>query len=164
MADLDAVYRIHADPRTNKHNPAGPDPDREASRARLAEWIDHWDGHGFGYWTVEVASTEQRGSVPDAVVGFSGVRHETWLSRPVLNLYYRFAADSWGRGYASEVARHAVAWAAENHPGIPVLARTKPENIPSQRTAQAAGLVRRHDLEVDDESGAVAILTTAWPN
>jgi RimJ/RimL family protein N-acetyltransferase len=98
------------------------------------------------------------------VVGFSGVRHETWLSRPVLNLYYRFAADSWGRGYASEVARHAVVWAAANHPGIPVLARTKPDNIASQRTAEAAGLIRRHDLEADDETGAVAILTTNWLN
>ena len=33
--DLDDVFRIHGDPRTNVHNPAGPDADLGASRARL---------------------------------------------------------------------------------------------------------------------------------
>ena len=84
-----------------------------------------------------------------AVIGFSGVRHETWQGRPVLNLYYRFAPEVWGRGIASSVARHAVRWAAEHHPDRPVLARTTEDNEASQRTAAAAGLVRRRDLECE---------------
>ena len=98
--DLDDVFRIHGDPRTNLHNPAGPDRDLDASGARLAEWLEHWDRHGFGYWVVE--------DDDGAVIGFSGVRHEIWQGRPVLNLYYRFAPEVWGRGLASSVAAHAV--------------------------------------------------------
>ena len=137
--DLDDVFRIHGDPRTNLHNPAGPDRDRAASRARLAEWLAHWHEHGFGYWVVE--------SDDGAVIGFCGVRTETWLGRPVLNLYYRFAPEVWGRGIASAVAAHAVAWARDQQPDRPVLAYTTEDNAGSQRTALAAGLVRRPDLE-----------------
>ncbi len=137
--DLDDVFRIHGDPRTNVHNPAGPDPDREASRARLAEWLAHWDEHGFGYWVVEADD--------GAVIGFCGVGTETWLGRPVLNLYYRFAPEVWGRGIASAVAADVIRQAAEHSPDRPVLAYTTEDNLGSQRTALAAGLVRRPDLE-----------------
>ncbi|MBM7805352.1 hypothetical protein JOD57_001189 [Geodermatophilus bullaregiensis] len=34
--DLGAVVAVHGDPRTNVHNPAGPDRDLAASRARLS--------------------------------------------------------------------------------------------------------------------------------
>jgi [ribosomal protein S5]-alanine N-acetyltransferase len=139
--DLDDVFRIHGDPRTNRHNPAGPDRDLDASRERLREWLEHWAAHGFGYWVVE--------DDDGAVIGFSGVRHETWQGRPVLNLYYRFAPEVWGRRIASAVARHAVRWAAEHHPDKPVVARTTQDNEGSQRTALAAGLVRRTDLECE---------------
>jgi [ribosomal protein S5]-alanine N-acetyltransferase len=139
--DLDDVFRIHGDPRTNRHNPAGPDPDLEASRARLGEWLEHWDRHGFGYWVVE----DDDGTV----VGFSGGRHETWQGRPVLNLYYRYAPEAWGRGLASTVAAHVVRWSAEHHPDRPVLAYTTEDNEGSRRTALAAGLVRRRDLEFE---------------
>ncbi len=139
VEDLDDVFRIHGDPRTNRFNPAGPDADREVSRARLDGWLAHWDEHGFGYWTVE--------SGDGRVIGFSGVRCEVWLGRPVLNLYYRFAPEVWGRGVASAVAAHAIAWARAHQPGRPVLAHTTTDNEGSQRTAVAAGLVRRPDLE-----------------
>jgi [ribosomal protein S5]-alanine N-acetyltransferase len=160
--DLDDLFRIHGDERTNEHNPAGPDRDRAASRERLAEWLDHWRRHGFGYWTVETVETSGNEVRGGTVVGFAGLRHETWLGRPVLNLYYRLAREHWGRGYASELARHAVRWAASNRPDVPVLARTRPENIGSQRTAEAAGLQRRPDLEVDDNAGHIVVLVTPW--
>ena len=154
-ADLDAVFRIHGDPRTNRHNPAGPDPDLAASRQRLGEWLDHWDRHGFGYWAIE--------SDDGGVIGFCGVRHETWRGRPVLNLYYRFAPEVWGRGLASATAAHAVRWAAEHHPDRPVIAYTTEDNVGSQRTAQAAGLVRRPDLEYELD-GRWAVVFSARDN
>ena len=137
--DLDDVFRIHGDPRTNVHNPAGPDADLAASRRRLDEWLAHWAEHGFGYWAVEYHDGR--------VIGFSGVRTGTWRGRPVLNLYYRFAPEVWGRGIASAVAAHAIREAGVHSPGRPVLAYTTEDNEASRRTALAAGLVRRPDLE-----------------
>jgi ribosomal-protein-alanine N-acetyltransferase len=140
-ADIGAVFAVHGDPRTNVHTPAGPDRDRASSAERLRGWLEHWDRHGFGYWVVERTGTAD-------VVGFTGVRHARWLDRPVLNLYYRYAAEHWRRGYATAGARHALAWARTHHPDLPVVAYTTLDNIASQRTAAAAGLVRRPDLEV----------------
>ena len=98
-SDLDAVYRVHSDPKTNVYNPSGPDVDLHASEKRLAGWIEHWTDQGFGYWTVMIG---------EAVGGFAGLQRATWLDRPVLNLYYRFAPEFWGQGFAVEVARFAV--------------------------------------------------------
>ena len=160
--DLDVVFEIHSDPRTNVHNPAGPDPDRDASSRRLDEWLQHWDHFGFGYWVVE--TTDPSIDRPSAVVGFSGLRNEVWLEQPVLNLYYRLAAQHWGQGYAREVARHAVGWARDRQPDLPVRARTTLDNFGSQRTAAAAGLVRRQDLEKVDANGIhEVIFVSHWP-
>ncbi|CAA9419111.1 MAG: hypothetical protein AVDCRST_MAG35-1869 [uncultured Quadrisphaera sp.] len=155
--DLDAVFALHSDPRTYLHVPAAPDVDRDASARRLREWVEHWDEHGFGYWAVQRADAEE-------VVGVSGVQHARWLDQPVLNLYYRLSPAWWGRGWATALARHAVAVARDVAPAVPVLARTRPSNTGSIRTALAAGLVRRPDLDAEDETGPAAILVSAWPD
>ena len=157
LADLDAVFRIHSDPRTNTHNPTGPDRGRDASRERLREWIEHWERYGFGYWVVETLAPA------GGVVGFTGVRHSTWLGEQVLNLYYRYAPQVWGQGYAAEGARHAVSWARTRFPAIPVHAYTTVGNVASQRTALAAGLVRRPDLEGEHDGIHAVVFVSHWP-
>jgi len=46
---------------------------------------------------------------------------------------------------------------------VPVLARTRPANIASQRTALAAGLIRRADRDRGDSGGVSTILVSDWP-
>lgn len=154
LADLHDVLRVHGDPRTNMYNPAGPD-DEAASHVRLVEWMEHWDRHGFGYEVIE----DQTGTA----LGMAGVRHERWLEVQVLNLYYRLAPEAWGKGIATAAGQRALETAATVAPSLPVLARTKPENLPSQRIAAKVGLQRRPDLEVDDDTGSVVIYTSSWP-
>ncbi len=126
-ADLDAVFRIHADPRTNAHNPAGPMTDRHAAQARLDTWLADWARAGIGYWVI----TDGR-----HVLGFAGTRVIEARGRELLNLYYRLEPEAWGQGIAAAVARRAVADAGER----PVLARMQPGHVGSERTALAAGL------------------------
>ncbi len=137
-SDLDAAFEIHGDPATNRYNPAGPHRDVARSEAQLAEWLEHWGEHGFGYWAVEEAGE---------VVGFSGVRHSVVEGEQVLNLYYRYRPSAWGRGFAREVAREAVAFAAEQLPDLPVVAITTPDNEPSLRVAERSGFVRAETIE-----------------
>jgi ribosomal-protein-alanine N-acetyltransferase len=136
--DAEAVWRIHSDPRTNQHNPAGPMTDRAAADRMVGEWMAHWREHGFGYWVVRDAS---------GVVGSAGLRSSTWRERDVCNLYYRFAPEVWGRGYATETALAAVGLWRSRLSARPIVAYTKPGNTGSQRTALAAGLERRPDLD-----------------
>lgn len=69
-----------------------------------------------------------------------------------------------GQGLATEAAKHAVAMGLEHFPGTPIVARTKRLNVASQRTAIAAGLVRRADLDGqdDDGTGHAVILASNW--
>lgn len=75
-----------------------------------------------------------------AAVGFVGVRRLAVAGRPVFNLYYRLAPSAWGGGIAGRHALAAVAEANRRWPDVPVIARMQPANVPSQRTARAAGL------------------------
>jgi ribosomal-protein-alanine N-acetyltransferase len=155
-SDLDVMWRIHSDPRTNVHNPAGPLPDRKSAERRLDEWMKHWREHGFGYWSVR---HEGR------IIGFAGLRTSAWNGRSSLNLYYRFDPEAWGHGYAAEAATAAVDIWRSTLAKRPLIAYTKSANVGSQKTALAAGLERRPDLDqfTTDPEGADIVFALGWP-
>lgn len=142
VGDGSAMFAVHGDPATNLYNPAGPHPDVATSEEMLRQCLQHWQVYGFGYWAVTLPQEEN-------IIGFGGVEHVVWRHRDVLNLYYRFTPGAWGKGYATELARTAVALAREHLPPWPVIARTRVENIASIRTAERAGLLRRPDLDTE---------------
>jgi RimJ/RimL family protein N-acetyltransferase len=138
--DTIALFQVDGDPEANRFNPDGPAPDLAASTARLREWLQQWQEDGFGYWALAV--------LPDAaVMGFGGVRCIMWQGKTVLNLYYKFQPAIWRHGYGAELARTAVSLAQTHLPHLPIIARTRPDNLASQQTAKRAGLLRRRDLD-----------------
>lgn len=141
--DAAAMFAIHGDPATNQYNPHGPDPDLATSEETLGQWLQQWENDGYGYWAVTLPETEE-------VIGFGGVRRIAWRELEVLNLYYRFASAAWGHGYAAETARTAVELARRHLPMLSVVARVRAVNVPSVRTAERAGLVRRPDLDTGE--------------
>ena len=143
VMDGSALFRVHGDPATNLYNPYGPHTDLAVSEVMLRECLDHWEAYGFGIWAVtRVQSAEQ-------IIGFGGVEHQVWRDRDVLNLYYQFTPNAWGQGYAAELAQTAVTLAQTYLPQWPIVARIRAKNIPSLRTAERAGLVRRPDLDTE---------------
>lgn len=154
--DLAAAVEIHTDPQTNLHNPAASSVTPASTAAKLDEMLAHWDAHGFGVWVVATRD------LPDHVVGFTGISHRTVAGRPALNLYYRYRPSAWGNGYATEAARLAVTRAARLLPGLPVVAYTTPSNTGSARTAVAAGLLRRPDLDVTHPTHTDVYYTAGW--
>lgn len=132
--DLTAVHEVHADPETNRHNPAGPVTEVEQSRRMLQGWIDHWECHGFGYWAV-VRPADGR------VLGFSGLERRKVAGGPVLNLYYRYRPEAWGAGYATEAARAAREMAETHLAGEELVALVRDTNTPSAHVAERIGLI-----------------------
>ena len=155
-SDEAAALELHTDPRTNVHHPA-PLTVTRASSARIFHEIGlHWYRHGFGVWAVSTQAD------PHTLIGFTGLSHRLVQARSALNLYYRYTPEVWGRGYAAEGAREAVRLAEKLLPDLPVVAYTTIDNIGSQRTALAAGLSRRADLDVDRGAYLDVYLARGW--
>ncbi|WP_305782780.1 GNAT family N-acetyltransferase [Symbioplanes lichenis] len=154
-SDLDAVYAIHHDPRACHHNPSDLLDRRADAEHLLRRWDEHWQRHGFGYWTVMRHD-------PAGPIGFCGLKIVRFRGREVLNLFYRLDPAAWGAGYATEAATAVVAWAGDHLPDWPVLARVRPANLASQRVAQRAGLTRDPAQDEPGEDGPDWMFTLRW--
>ena len=153
--DLDRLFKIHSNPETYRHLPRHAMTHVDQAAERLAEWIDHWEAHGFGYAAVDTQ--------PDTTtIGYAGLHHHSLADRPVLNLYYRFDPASWGRGYATEAATRLVEWAARTHPGTPVVARVATTNEASIALAVRLGLTRQDITDPTDPVEHLIFTSSAW--
>ncbi|OLF53965.1 GNAT family N-acetyltransferase [Pseudomonas chlororaphis] len=138
--DLEIAQSIHGDPRTQRYNPAGPDS-RDGIRHKLQGWIQHWQEQGFGYWLVCERAQ------PERALGFGGIMQGRFGERRGLNLYFRFAVDAWGRGYANEMANAALHLAFHGLHAPQVIGLVRPDNLPSRRALERLGLTRDGELE-----------------
>ncbi|MEO7446759.1 MAG: GNAT family N-acetyltransferase [Humibacillus sp.] len=130
-AYLDDYVRLHTDPRTYAHSPAGM-PDASRCAERLDGDVVDWARDGLGY-----AAVIDR--VSGEVIGWAGLRRKD--TEPLAaNLYYRLAHDRIGGGLGRELARALVSWAAEHEPDLTVTAMVDHANAVSARTAEGAGL------------------------
>jgi RimJ/RimL family protein N-acetyltransferase len=136
-ADLQALYEIHADPRTNRFNPHGPMASLQAAQQLLDGLLAHWAANGFGYWVVALPEA------PARVVGVGGLIEKQVPGYRGLNLYYRFRPETWGRGLATALGREAIAFAhTQLKRRDEVFARVRPDNAPSIRVLQRLGMVQ----------------------
>jgi RimJ/RimL family protein N-acetyltransferase len=126
---------LNADPRVMEHLPAALT--REESDAFAARIEAHFEQRGFGLWAVEIP-----GVTPFAgFVGLSVPRFEARFT-PCVEVGWRLAAERWGRGYAAEGARAALAFGFETLGLGEIVSFTAPENLRSRRVMEKLGMVR----------------------
>jgi ribosomal-protein-alanine N-acetyltransferase len=87
--------------------------------------------HGFGLWGAHLLGG-------DALMGFCGY----WYFRdpPELELLYGIAADHWGQGYATEVARALLRYGFEQLALPAIRGSTDAANVASARVMEKAGM------------------------
>ncbi len=140
--DLAGFVALHTDPRTYAHAPASM-PTPEQCEQRLASYLLDWEEFGFGYQATEELGTGR-------LVGWGGVR--LTMDERTLNLYYRLAYHSLGRGYGRELVGAILAGVREELPDHTVRASVKRHNHASMATALGAGLVEVGE-KVNPEDG-----------
>ena len=125
--------RLNADPQVMEHFPSVLTHDE--CDAMVARIESHFEQHGFGLWAVEV-----RGQIP--FIGFVGLSIPSFEAHftPCVEVGWRLALEFWGRGYATEAARAALAFGFGPLDLEEIVSFTVPENERSRRVMDRVGM------------------------
>jgi ribosomal-protein-alanine N-acetyltransferase len=140
--DLVPFAELNADAETMRFFPSQQsraESDALAERARR-----QIEAEGWGLWAVEVAGGAR-------FIGFVGLARPSFEEHftPAVEVGWRLARAHWGRGYATEAARAAVAFGFEELALDEIVSFTSPLNEPSWRVMERLGMT--HDPADDFE-------------
>ena len=130
QADFDAYADMLADPQVARYLSHGQPLSSSEAWRHMAMLLGHWQLLGFGPWAVEeCASGELVGRIgPYFPAGWPG-----------LELAWTIRRQSWGRGYATEGARAALAYVFKQMGRDRVISLIRPRNTASIRVAEKLG-------------------------
>ena len=133
--DLPAFARLNADERVMEFMLRRLRP--EESDAMAARIRRHIEEHGWGFWAVEAP-----GIAP--FVGFVGLASPRFEARftPCVEIGWRLAHACWGRGFATEAARAALAYGFGELGLAEIVAFTAAGNRRSQAVMERLGMRR----------------------
>jgi RimJ/RimL family protein N-acetyltransferase len=97
---------------------------------QMASIMGHWYFRGYGIWAVDEKSTGK-------LIGRIGCLKP--IGWPAFELGWTLARDCWGKGYATEGARRALAYAFGELDREHVISLIAPENVASIRVAERLG-------------------------
>lgn len=140
-SDLERLFGIYSDPAVHRFSPKGPLTQRVQAENLLESWLDHWRRKGYGMWAIAAQEA------PAHLLGFGGVASYRYLEEERENLGYRFAETAWGRGYATELAEFALAFAFDQLALPEVFALVRPAHAASIRVLEKAGMARIGTLD-----------------
>jgi ribosomal-protein-alanine N-acetyltransferase len=133
--DREPFARLNGDPDVMRHFPAALN--RSESDA-LVERIDAaFEAYGYGLWAVERVDDSR-------FLGFTGLARPTFEAAfsPCVEIGWRFAADAWGHGYATEAANAALDHGFEAAGLEEILSWTSPLNTASRHVMERLGMHR----------------------
>jgi len=128
--DLEQYARICADPEVVRYLGDGQTLNRVEAWRQMATIVGHWQLRGYGPWAVEERESGR-------LVGRLGFFNpEGW---PGFELGWVLAREHWGKGYATEGARRALAYAFAEMGREHVMSLIHPDNGASIRVAERLG-------------------------
>ncbi|WP_328467887.1 GNAT family N-acetyltransferase [Streptomyces sp. NBC_00448] len=103
--DLVPLADIYADPEVMRFIGAGATRTYEQTAASFAMLRQEWRDRGYGMFAVEVRATGE-------LAGWVGMTVPAFLPEilPAVEIGWRLGRAHWGRGYATEAAREALAY------------------------------------------------------
>jgi RimJ/RimL family protein N-acetyltransferase len=139
-SDLAPFAAMNADPRVMAHFPAlQTREESDASARRLQAAMEE---QGWGMWALEVVGGEP-------FIGFTGLAHKTFAApfTPCTEVGWRLAPAAWGKGYATEAARAALAFGFNALALEEIVSYTAVANARSIAVMERLGM--RRDTEFD---------------
>jgi RimJ/RimL family protein N-acetyltransferase len=106
---------------------------RACIEAWATEMVKRWSADGVGKW---IAHDRFNGSL----VGRGGFTRVELDGQAALELGWVVRDALTGRGFATEIGRAAIGWAAAFFPHLPIVSFTEVHNVPSQAVMRRLGL------------------------
>ena len=142
--DLPAYTAIRSDPETARYLPGGAAAAAESpERARkiIRAWGDGaWQDGGYAPWAVEHVENGGR------LIGHLGLRHLPEIG--ATELLYLLERPAWGRGFATEGARAAIAFARDRLGLAYLVALAMPENTASIAVMRRCGFAHEGPIRI----------------
>lgn len=140
-ADKLPFAALNADPAVMEFMPSRLT--REQSDALIGRFADAFDADGVTFYALEERATGD-------LVGAAGLFHVRQLPfAPAVEIGWRLRRQSWGKGYATEAARAALAHGFGPLGFDEIVAFTAAPNLRSQRVMDRIGMVRDPDGDFD---------------
>lgn len=139
--DLDDYAEMSADPAVMQYLTLGKLFTRADAWRSIAFFMGHWEMRGYGHWAVEEKATRR-------MIGRIGfLNPEGW---PGFEIGWTLARHAWGKGYATEGAKRALAYAFNELDRRHVISLIHPDNAPSMRVAERLGEKREGRARVNE--------------
>lgn len=134
-SDLDGYAEFRVDETTARF--VGGVCDRDEAWRRMAMLVGHWTLRGYGPWALEDRATAR-------FAGYCGAYFPEGWPEPEITWGLHSAFQH--RGYATEAARRARAYAYCELGLATIVSLIVPENLPSARVATRLGAVREREI------------------
>ena len=134
--DREPFAAITADPEVQRYFPA------PLTRAEADAFVDQMQAEhqerGWSLWALEVADTGE-------FIGYTGLEVPGFEEHfmPAVEVGWRLARSAWGKGYATEAARAAIAFGFDELGLEEIVSFTVPDNAPSRAVMERLGMT--HD-------------------
>ena len=141
VEDLDAFYRIYADPEISAYM-EDLFPDRAEEEAYTVSYRERvYELYGFGVWTVLLRQTGE-------VIGRAGISFRPGFEEPELGF---LIGKKWqGQGLALEVCREILRLSRERYGFGSVMALVHPDNAPSAALCRKLGM--RPEARIEEKN------------
>lgn len=142
-ADRSPFAAMNADPQVMRYLTRSLTADESDAMVERIE--GHFDTHGYGLWALEVPEL--------GFAGFVGIAHVPFalemagVDQPPREIGWRLARAAWGRGYATEGARLALAHGFDVVGLSQIVSFTTLANAPSRAVMARLGMTPRGEFD-----------------
>jgi RimJ/RimL family protein N-acetyltransferase len=134
--DAEAYAEMRFHPKVAKWLPPAEGDPVEAARATIGRFAAGWQQRGYAPWGVFLA---------DRLIGHGGLNFVPEFGET--EVLWALHPDAWGKGYATEVARAALAYGFDTLGMALIFAITLPDNASSQAVMRRLGLIYRRRVD-----------------
>ena len=138
-ADAEAYAAMRFHPAVSKWLPTAEGDPIEAARGTIGRFAAGWQQWRHAPWGV---------FLQDRLIGHAGLNFVPEFGET--EVLWAFHPDAWGRGYATEAARAALAYGFDTLALKLIFAMTLPDNLASQAVMKRLGLSYRRRVDYKD--------------